>query len=233
MKTLRELAAEKRLKQEEDHKHKRLVGDLGGSFDKSTSRSSYATHEALEGIRDHWDDMSREQKEEMKEMMQEMTGSITKSRSSLSMPVNMDVESITVQALSIPALTRAMDKLCQYLEDLNENIQNIKVESPDIHVPEIKLPTINIPEIKMPEIKIPETQVNLTMPQAKTGPRRLLGGQKMMASQTTAKEEARVVEEKMEYDKDGNLESIIEIYSDGTKRVAKGFNKNKVTYEYN
>lgn len=160
---------------------------------------------------------------------------------------------------NLESLEKAVSQLSDELKSIPEQIKQIKIDVPN--VPDITIPdfptitvpepkvTVNVPKIELPDFPaqvapivnidtkgILEALTTLQKAVESNKPSKMISAPPIDLSPLTealrAEEETKCVGYDSKYDNFGNLVELTELYEDGTRRIATGFQTGSVRIKY-
>lgn len=202
------------LKQHSENLNKEQVSTMLSMFDLLLSE----VNEKLEELRDHGDSNTHK-------MMSHLDESRTqKSRGTY---MGMNLERVEADFAHIVGLEDAMGEMAESISDMSDSIQEAFATLTQTLVVTIQAIKIQHPDIKLPEIKIPESKVTVEYPKEK-----FQTDVSVQLPKQADKPNVNLVSEVIMKNENGIAIEIHETYSDGTMRIVKGLDTDKITYEY-
>lgn len=209
MKTLQQILESSRTKKDTKKAGEELIKGIDGSMRTTTVNSTSAMVNALDQIKDHWDQMSSDQQKKLQDSLGGLIDKIP--RPELGITFN-GLENIKVKTLTVEGLEEVLTSVINHIKTLDNKISSMQFDLPTPHVtiPEIKLPTITVPEPKVtvhiPVQKMPKMP---KMPDVNVSPTVTIDRQQLPN---------KVIVTKNKY---GGIQKIIEEYSDGNVETTK------------
>lgn len=198
--------ASKRKQAEKETDRKALSDDLAREVSRGMGSVSRQMIDALHELSRQMHELSAVERDELSALIRSLPDREVKVTSE-------GIDTVTVNAAEIIGLEKILTKLIS-------QIQKISVPTPIIDTSSIskavqsaiKDITVNV-EVETPNVSVPPVDFSSLL-------------------SALNHEKALIIEERYEYNEDGELDSVTETYSDGTSRKAIGISSERVKYEY-
>lgn len=179
----------------------------------------------LSEVSDKLDELKESGEHNSHKMMNYMDES--RSQKSRGTYMGMNLERVEADFAHIVGLEDAMAEMAESISDMSESIQQAFTALTETLVVTIQAIKIQHPDIKLPEIKVPEAKVTVEYPKEK-----FQTDVNIELPKQADKPNVNLVSEMIMKNENGIAIEIHETYSDGTMRIVKGLDTDKITYEY-